>query len=147
MKCLQGFMTGMAYGFDLRFITYTNRCSRLSQTLTRLGSTREEGEISDMSFRALSSTQPASSRASSRSTVVSSDRETSDYPPATIARTHPTIEGEESDVGPIGRRFKRPRDVGSQDESDPPLKRIRLRYSSTRTLRAVTSRFLTFSLL
>ena len=110
-----------------------------------------------MSFRALSSTQPTSSRvvsravsrASSRSTIVPpSDKEIPDHLPATTGRTRrSTTEDEETNVGPIRQSFKRPRDPETQDESDPPLKRIRLRHSSTRMVRAVTSRFVTFSLI
>ncbi|KAF9642821.1 hypothetical protein BDM02DRAFT_3192626 [Thelephora ganbajun] len=111
------------------------------QTLTGFVSTHGEDESGDRSLRARSSA-PTGSRASSRSTVVpQSDIETSDYPPATVGRIpHRSTEHDNTGVGSSMPGSKRPRNPESQDETEPPPKRTRLRRSSTRTLQATSSR-------
>jgi hypothetical protein len=108
-----------------------------------LESTREAEEGSDTSFRVLSSAQATSSRASSRSTTVPhSDEETPGHSPATIGRASRHSTGyNETNADTSRPRSKRPRNTESQDEQEYPSKRIRLRRSSLKTLRAVHSKF------
>lgn len=101
----------------------------MRQTPTESESARGGDESSDRPSRPPSALR---SRASSRSSVVPrSDIESSDHPPA-IDRTHRHLS-------------KRPRYSESQDETEPPSKRIRLRGSSTSILQTVIFHSITFS--
>jgi hypothetical protein len=98
-----------------------------------------------MSFQAFSSTPATNSRASSRSTTVPpSDEETQGHP-ANVgdAGFHSTRYGDVS-AATSRSRSKRPRNTESQDEAEYPSKRIRLRRSSAKTLRAVNYRSVAF---